>query len=149
MLPEASVQTQETASLAQAEALDAAEAPSDELPEPQLDRLLAEGQPTLAFFHSNNCVQCIKMMEVVDHIYPDFDGPVALVDVDVYDQRNSSLLRRAGIRAIPTQIFFDSQHRDELIVGPMTPEDFREKLQALAATSDECNEGSDLAACRP
>jgi thiol:disulfide interchange protein len=78
-----------------------------ELPQQRWERLLTAGQPTLAFFHSNNCVECTKMIKIVADVYPEFDDSVALVDVDVYDKANTSLLQRAQIRAIPTQIFFD------------------------------------------
>jgi len=131
-LPEAVGQAQATASLDQAAAAAVAEAVADESPEAQLDRLVTAGQPTLAFFHSDNCVQCIKMMDVVDQVYPEFRETVALVDVNVYDERNSRLLQRAGIRAIPTQIFFDSSRQGWVIMGAMTPEQFREQLQKLA-----------------
>ena len=93
---------------------------------------MTAGQPTLAFFHSNNCVQCIKMMEVVEQVYPEFDDSVALVDVNVYDKRNASLLQRARIRAIPTQIFFDRTGQGMVVMGAMTPDQFREQMQALA-----------------
>jgi thioredoxin-like negative regulator of GroEL len=94
--------------------------------------LLASGQPTLAFFHSNNCVQCIKMMEVVAEVYPKFGDSVALVDVNVYDNRNASLLQRARIRAIPTQILFDQTGQGLVVTGAMTPDQFRERMQTLA-----------------
>ena len=138
-LPEAVGQTQATAQLEQVSSQVAAPTPEvqasavpDELPEAQLERLLAAGQPTLAFFHSNNCVQCIKMMEVVQQVYPEFDESVALVDVNVYDKANSRLLQRAQIRAIPTQIFFDRTGQGWVIMGAMTTQQFRERMQALA-----------------
>ena len=61
-------------------------------------RLLAQA------FHSNNCKQCLTMMEVVEQVYPEFANSVALVDVNVYDERNAALLQQARIRAIPSQI---------------------------------------------
>jgi thiol:disulfide interchange protein len=131
-LPEAVGQTQATAQLEQAGSLVAATVLPDELPEAQLERLLAAGQPTLAFFHSNNCVQCIKMMEVVEQVYPEFDDSVALVDVNVRDSANTSLLQRAQIRAIPTQIFFDRTGQGTVIMGVMTPDRFREQMRTLA-----------------
>lgn len=103
-----------------------------ELPEAHLERLLTAGQPTLAFFHSNNCVQCIKMMEVVEQVYPEFDDSVALVDVNVYDKLNTSLLQRARIQAIPTQIFFDRTGQGTVVMGAMTADQFRERMQTLA-----------------
>ena len=131
-LPEATEQAQATTELEQVSSQAAATALPDELPETQLEQLVAAGQPTLAFFHSNNCVQCIKMMEVVEQVYPEFDDSVALVDVNVYDQRNASLLQRARIRAIPTQIFFDQTGQGMVIMGAMTPDEFREQMQTLA-----------------
>jgi thiol:disulfide interchange protein len=138
-LPEAVGQTEATAELAQVHSQAAATDPDvqgsalpGELPEAQLERLLTAGQPTLAFFHSNNCVQCIKMMEVVEQVYPEFDGSVALVDVSVYDKANSRLLQRAQIRAIPTQIFFDRTGQGKVIMGAMTPDQFREQMRTLA-----------------
>jgi thiol:disulfide interchange protein len=138
-LPEAVVQTQATAQFEQSSSQVAAPTPEvqssavpSELPEAQLERLLTAGKPTLAFFHSNNCVQCIKMMEVVEQVYPEFDDSVALVDVNVYDKANGRLLQRAQIRAIPTQIFFDRTGQGSVIMGAMTPDQFREQMRTLA-----------------
>ena len=79
----------------------------DELPEAHVERMLADGQPMLVFFHSTSCAQCIEMTKIVGQVYPEFETQVALVNVNVYDERNRSLLQRAGIRVIPTLVFFD------------------------------------------
>jgi len=138
-LPEAVGQTQAPAEMEPVGSQAAATAPgvqasaeADESPEVQLERFLIAGKPTLAFFHSNNCVQCIKMMEVVAEVYPEFDDSVALVDVNVYDKASSRLLQRAQIRAIPTQIFFDRTGQGRVVMGAMTPDQFREQLRTLA-----------------
>lgn len=102
------------------------------LPEAQLDQLLAAGKPTLAFFHSTTCVPCIKMTQIVQEVYPEFAESVALVDVNVYDKRNASLLQRARIRAIPTLIFIDRTGQGRGYMGVMEPDALREQLQALA-----------------
>lgn len=57
---------------------------------------------------------------------------MALVDVNVYDQANARLLQVARIRAIPTQIFFDRTDQGTMIMGAMTPDQFREQMQTLA-----------------
>jgi thiol:disulfide interchange protein len=101
-------------------------------PETQLDQFLAAGKPTLAFFHSNDCVQCVKMIKVVEQVYPDFVNTVALVDVNVYDERNQNLLHRADIRAIPTLIFIDGDGEGKGYMGLMKPDIFRNELQRLA-----------------
>jgi len=102
------------------------------LPEAQLNQLLAAGEPAFVFFHSNNCVQCVRMIEIVEQVYPDFSDEVALVDVNVYDENNRNLLYRAGIRAIPTLIFIDHAGQAQGYVGVMDAAALREQLQALA-----------------
>ena len=102
------------------------------LPEAQLDQLLAAGMPAFVFFHSNNCVQCLRMIEIVAQVHPDFAGSVPLVDVNVYDERNGNLLQRAGIRFIPTLVFVDRTGQRQEHVGVMKPDALREQLQQLA-----------------
>jgi thiol:disulfide interchange protein len=101
-------------------------------PELQLDRALESKQPTLAFFHSNNCQQCIVMMETVDEVYPEFKGAVTLVDVNVYDEQNAALLSRVGLQYIPTLIFFDRSGQGKVSVGVMEAETLRQTLANLA-----------------
>ncbi len=102
------------------------------LPEAQLDLLLAAGKPTLAFFHSNTCMQCVRMTEIVQQVYPDFADAVALVDVNVYDQQNENLLQRGGIRVIPTLIFIDRTGQGVVYTGVMEPDALRTELETLA-----------------
>ncbi len=101
-------------------------------PEEQVDHLLAAGQPIFAFFHSNTCQQCIDMTVIVNQVHPDFNGRVYLVDVNVYDQQNQNLLRRAGLRVIPTLIFIDRNGEAWGYTGVMPADDLREQLQTLA-----------------
>lgn len=102
-----------------------------ELAETQLDRALQAGQPTLAFFHSNNCQQCIDMMQIVAQVYPEFAASVALVDINVYDEANKALLERVGLQYIPTLIFYDQTGKEQVSVGVMETERLRQTLAAL------------------
>ena len=104
------------------------------LPEQQLDQLLAEKRPTLAFFHSNTCQQCIDMTRIVQQVYPEFAGSVALVDVNVYDDRNTRLLQRSRISVIPTLIFFNRNGQRQVATGVMQPAQLRQALQALGGS---------------
>lgn len=99
--------------------------------EEQLDQLLAAGQPVFAFFHSNNCVQCTRMIAIVNQVYPEFAGSVALLDVNVYDAQNQRLLQEVKLQFIPTQIFYDRAGRSQTTVGVMEAEQLRQQLQAL------------------
>lgn len=101
--------------------------------EAHLDRMMAEGQPTLAFFHSTSCYQCTEMIKIVDEVYPDFANEIALVRVNVYDAANRSLLQRAGIQVIPTLIFINSGGQGSGTTGVMSAEQLRETFTALLA----------------
>ena len=100
-------------------------------PEEQLDRLLAEGQPFLAFFHSMTCTPCIQMDRIVKEVYPEFREQVGLVDVNVYDKGNQNLLQRANLRVIPTLIFVDGNGGATGYTGVMPADDLRAQLRAL------------------
>lgn len=102
-----------------------------ELPEVQLMRALESGKPTLAFFHSLTCDSCKEMTAIVQEVYPSFADSVALVDVDVYDERNAGLLRSIGIRAIPTVVFFDRAGAGKMQIGVMPAADLRQVLSEL------------------
>jgi thiol:disulfide interchange protein len=101
-------------------------------PEAQLDRLLAEGQPVLAFFHSMTCTPCIQMDEIVKEVYPEYQDKVGLVDVNVYDKGNQNLLRRANLRVIPTLILIGRNGEARGYTGVMPADALREQLEALA-----------------
>jgi thioredoxin-like negative regulator of GroEL len=103
-----------------------------ELPEQMLDRLYNEKEPVFAFFHSNNCHLCIEMIKVVDEVIPEYDGKVSLVDINVYDENNKSLLQRAQIQAIPTQIFISSTGEVSRQVGLMSADQLRTILDQIS-----------------
>lgn len=95
-----------------------------QLLEDQLDQALEAGQPTLAFFHSLDCDPCIRAMEVVDEVFPAYEGSIVLVDVNVSDTANHPLLRRVGLRTIPAfyvynqsgevRVYYGVPHAEEL-----------------------------------
>lgn len=105
---------------------------AQELPEQMLDRLYNEKVPVFAFFHSNNCHLCIEMIKVVDEVMPEYDRKVGLVDINVYDENNKSLLQRAQIQAIPTQIFISSSGDVTRQVGLMSVDQLRTVLDQIS-----------------
>jgi thiol:disulfide interchange protein len=105
---------------------------SDDEEKAQLVHALQAGQPTLAFFHSNNCQQCIVMMETVAQVYPEFSSTVTRVDVNVYDEDNVALLQRAGLQYISTLIFYDNTGHGQVSRGVMEAEQLRGTLAAIA-----------------
>lgn len=78
------------------------------------------------------CFECTRMIAIVEQVYPEFAGSVALVDVNVYDAQNQRLLQEVKLQFIPTQIFCDRAGRSQTTVGVMQPEQLRQQLQALS-----------------
>jgi thiol:disulfide interchange protein len=100
--------------------------------EAQLDQALKDGRPTFVFLHSLDCIPCKEMMGVVADVYPEFQDSVVLIDVDVYDQRNTNILRRERLQVIPTLVFYDAQGKRQTFVGVMQAEQLRDTLQAIS-----------------
>lgn len=107
-------------------------ATASELPQDHLERMLDGGVPTFMFFHSTTCAQCVEMTGIVEQVYPDFASQVALVDVNVYDDRNQALLQAAGIRVIPTLVFFDRAGAGQGSTGVMPAEQLRAVLTDIS-----------------
>ena len=103
-----------------------------ETPEEKFDRLLLENEPIFAFFHSNSCQRCIDMINIVEEVFPEFEGKISLVDVNVYDEQSKNLLRRAEVQAIPTQIFIDNSGLTVQTVGLMTADQLRSALENIS-----------------
>lgn len=105
---------------------------SEALPAAQLERARSAGQPALAFFHSNNCEQCLVMIDMVAQVYPEFAGVVALVDVDVYDAANAALLKEVRLQTIPMLVFYDREGKRQSHIGMMEAGELRQELCLLA-----------------
>ena len=101
-------------------------------PVDQLNQALAGGKPALVFMHSTTCQSCKDMMKVVDQVYPEFAGQVALVDVDVNDNANGPLMQKLGLRYIPTIVVYNREGKASQNVGAMKPDAFRAFLRQRA-----------------
>ena len=110
----------------------AAAAPGGVLPSSQLQQALDRGSPTLVFMHSTDCIPCQQMMTVVEQVFPEFSNQVVLVDVNVYDDANASLLRTLRLQAIPTSVIFDKKGQSKTFVGVMSASDLRTRLRQAA-----------------
>jgi thiol-disulfide isomerase/thioredoxin len=101
------------------------------LPEAALERALEAGQPTLAFYHSTDCYQCIVMMDTVTQVYPEYDDTITLIDVNVYEERNVPLLKLVRLQYIPTLMFYNQNGEMQVHIGVMEADQLRQTLAAL------------------
>jgi thiol:disulfide interchange protein len=102
------------------------------LAEVQLDRALAARQSVLAFFHSTTCEKCLVMMDTVAQVYPQYQDSIILVDINVYDEQNETLLQRVRLQYIPTLIFYDRNGQADTHIGVMEASQLSSKLTALS-----------------
>jgi len=108
-----------------------APAGNGKLPEVQLERALSAGKPALAFFHSNNCEQCLTMIKTVEQVYPEFSSSVYLIDVNVYDPNNEPLLQKVKLKYIPMLVFYGQSGQSQTYVGVMEANALRQLLMLL------------------
>ena len=117
--------------LAGAEKPQAIRAQSGLLPHMQFETALQDQQPTLVLFHSLTCIPCKQMEERVNEVRPDFEDKIEFVDVNVYAAENQSFIRAAQVRAIPTTLLVDAAGEGQTIMGAITTEQLRERLDQL------------------
>jgi thiol-disulfide isomerase/thioredoxin len=101
--------------------------------EAQLDQALNDGRPTFVFLHSLDCIPCKEMMGTVADVYPDYQDSIVLIDVDIYDQNNTNIVRRERLQSIPTLVFYNAQGNRQAFIGAMPSEQFRDVMTQLAA----------------
>ena len=68
------------------------------------------GMVTLVDLGAGTCKPCKLMAPLLEELKAQYQGRAAVVFVDVRNDRPA--IERFGIRAIPTQIFFDRQGRE-------------------------------------
>ncbi len=66
--------------------------------------------PRLIDLGSESCVPCKMMMPVLEELRRDYAGKLEVVFINV--RQNPSASRTYGIRAIPTQIFYDASGKE-------------------------------------
>ncbi len=78
-----------------------------------------KGMPTMVDLGANECIPCKMMLPVMEKVEKKYKGKAAIVFIDVWKDKEQA--KRFGIRAIPTQIFFDKAgkevHRHEGFMG--------------------------------
>jgi thioredoxin 1 len=78
-----------------------------------------KGMVNMVDLGANECIPCKMMVPIMEKVKKKYQGKAAIVFIDVW--KNKEPAKRFGIRAIPTQIFFDKEgkevHRHEGFMG--------------------------------
>ena len=69
-----------------------------------------KGVVTMVDLGANECIPCKMMVPVMEKVEKKYRGKAAIIFVDVW--KDKAPAKRFGIRAIPTQIFFDKQGKE-------------------------------------
>ncbi|MCJ7693016.1 MAG: thioredoxin domain-containing protein, partial [Sedimentisphaerales bacterium] len=75
-----------------------------------LDKVRASGKPTLAIFSASSCCGPDKMIPIRDALLKKYDTKINIVYIE--PKKEQILAARYGIRAIPTQVFYDSKGKE-------------------------------------
>ncbi len=92
----------------------------------------AEARPVLLNFHSTKCIPCIQIEENINKVKPEYEGRVAFVVVDVYDQSEQDFCSEYNIQTIPTTIFIKKDGTvSNGYIGVLDPDRLKQELDAL------------------
>jgi len=95
-----------------------------------LDKARAAGKVILAVFSAKSCCGPDKMVPIIDSIKKKYNDTISVVYIE--PRKQQTLAARYGIRAIPTQIFYDSKGREFFRhSGFYSEKDILEKLNQL------------------
>jgi thioredoxin 1 len=76
----------------------------------QVVEVPVKGMVTMVDLGARSCIPCKMMEPILEKLEREYRGRAAIVFIDISVYRDSA--RRFGIRAIPTQIFFDKEGRE-------------------------------------
>jgi thioredoxin 1 len=66
-----------------------------------------KGMVTMVDLGADSCIPCKMMAPIIEKLEKTYRGKAAIVFIDVWKDKDQA--KRFGIRAIPTQIFFDKE----------------------------------------
>ena len=94
------------------------------------DTLPVKGMVTMIDLGAKKCIPCKMMAPILEKIEKKYEGRAAIVFIDVWENRDQA--GRFGVRAIPTQIFYDTSGKEtSRHVGFMSEADILETLSQL------------------
>jgi len=76
----------------------------------ELREVPVKGMVTMLDLGADSCIPCKMMAPILKKMKKKYDGKAAIIFIDVWKHREQA--KRFGIRAIPTQIFFDKEGKE-------------------------------------
>ena len=75
-----------------------------------IGRVPVKGMVTMVDLGAKTCIPCKMMVPIMEKMEKVYRDKAAIVFIDVWENRGQA--QRFGIRAIPTQIFFDKEGKE-------------------------------------
>lgn len=98
----------------------------------EIPTIPVEGMVTMLDLGATKCIPCKMMAPILEALKKEYEGRAAIIFIDVWDHREYA--QKYGIRAIPTQIFFNKEGKEVYRhIGFMDKESIVKKLQELGA----------------
>lgn len=72
--------------------------------------MLQNGMVTMIDLGADSCIPCKMMAPIIEKLQKNYQGKAAIVFLDIYKDKEQ--VKEFGIRAIPTQIFFDKDGKE-------------------------------------
>lgn len=69
-----------------------------------------KGMVTLVDLGATKCIPCKMMAPIMEELEKEYEGKASIVFIDVWEHRDQ--VQKFGIRAIPTQIFYDKEGKE-------------------------------------
>jgi thioredoxin 1 len=92
--------------------------------------LPVEGMVTMIDLGAKKCIPCKMMAPILEKMEKRYEGRAAIVFIDVWEHREQA--SRFGIRAIPTQIFYDADGKEKSRhMGFMSEDDIVKTMDQL------------------
>ena len=89
-----------------------------------------KGMVTMVDLGAASCIPCKMMAPILDKLEKRYKGKAAIIFIDLRYQRDAA--QHFGIRAIPTQVFFDKSGREVFRhIGFMNEADIVRQLSSL------------------
>ena len=109
----------------------------------QFEDIPFKGIVTMIDLGAQKCIPCKMMAPIIKKLKKVYEGKAAIIFIDVWENRDQA--KRFGIRAIPTQIFFDKNTQEVYRhVGFMSETLMVQQLKKMGVDSAQKNKPDSL-----
>ena len=100
----------------------------------EFEKVPVKGMVTMIDLGAKKCIPCKMMAPILEKMEKKYRDKADIIFIDVWENRGQA--KRFGIRAIPTQIFFDKEGKEMYRhVGFMNENAIIEQLQKMGVKS--------------